>query len=109
MPLEEKIQTVKNIMNTMLKKEDTHTSGPTPYEAIDTFIEKIQKMDKGYTILTTLVKPESGLNDFLRTLIKNKLGLRWYVGKTDEELNRGGKTRKRKSKRKSKRTFSFKW
>jgi hypothetical protein len=100
--LQEKIKKIKDIMNKILKKEETYTHGTTPYEELDFFIKKVKQMKDANFILTTLVKPDSGLDIFIRTLIKNELSSAWYAKKTDAELNIGGKT---KRKRKSKKSF----
>jgi len=88
---DERFTTTKDVLNKMLERSDADQS---TYDKIDSFLEKLKGKN---SLLRRLASPDSGLNPFIRTLVKLKLPDYWYAARTDEQIARGGSKRSRKN------------
>ena len=86
-------KTVKDSLNSMFTKSE---SGDYNYDKIDQFIASINQREGGQTLLRTLANPTSGLNPFIRTLIKVHLGHSWYGARTEHQINAGKRMKTRR-------------
>jgi len=89
---EEKFMTTKDALNKMLERAD---ADQTTYDKIDSFLSNLRVRDS--SLLGRLANPQSGLNPFIRALVKLQLPASWYHARTEEEIARGGKRRSRKN------------
>jgi hypothetical protein len=89
------LQTSKDALNKMLERAD---ADQTSYDKISVFLENLKARPNSNAILSQLANPSSGLNPFIRVLVKEQLGPAWFAVRTEEEINRGGKKKKPKQK-----------
>jgi len=81
-----------NRLNKMLEDADADES---KYDEITVYLKRIDNKD-----LRKLAEPTSGLNPFIRSLVKLQLPPAWFAARTEKEINKGGKrTRKNIKKR----------
>jgi hypothetical protein len=93
----------KTILNAMLERADQRKADDeTAYNKINEFIHNFRKREGGLTILSNLANPRSGLNPFIRALIKLELPEIWYNARTVDERSLGGKSRKSRKSRRNK-------
>jgi hypothetical protein len=90
-------QTAKDALNKMLERAD---ADQTSYDKISVFLGNLKARPNSNAILSQLANPSSGLNPFIRVLVKEQLGPAWFAVRTEEEINRGGKKKKQPKKTK---------
>jgi len=94
----ETFKTAKDVLNAMLKRAD---ADQTTYDKISVFLENLKARPNSNALLSQLANPSSGLNPFIRALVKLQLGPAWFSVRTEEEINRGGKRKKTKKTKKN--------
>ena len=92
------VQTSKDALNKMLERAD---ADQTSYDKISVFLGNLKARPNSNAILSQLANPSSGLNPFIRVLVKEQLGPAWFAVKTEEEINRGGKKKTKKTRKKN--------
>lgn len=91
------VQTAKDALNKMLERADADQAS---YNKISIFLGNLKARPNSNVILSQLANPSSGLNPFIRVLVKEQLGPAWFAVRTEEEINRGGKKKKQPKKTK---------
>ena len=91
------VQTSKDALNKMLERADADQAS---YDKISIFLVNLKARPNSNAILSQLAHPSSGLNPFIRVLVKEQLGPTWFAVRTEEEINRGGKKKKQTKKTK---------
>lgn len=87
------LEQVKNNLKRMVKRADTTGD----YDEIEEYIIRIKNTDR--TKLSDLASPASGLDKYIRTLIKNHLPQSWFDARTEAQINEGGRKRTRRNRR----------
>lgn len=92
-------KTAKDVLNKMLERAD---ADQTSYDKISVFLGNLKARPNSNAILSQLANPSSGLNPFIRVLVKEQLGPAWFAVRTEKEINRGGKKKPKQKTRKQK-------